>query len=293
MSTSVRLGSSERQSLGWAVEEFLRLRGRPADSRVPGPADPASPAQMVQLRAIHYPDGRVAYPELGLICAAGETLAQALARKKRQFVAELFRRAMVPVACREWDFDTFPVEGGKAVAFRMALAYAQASPQGPVRGAAWRENLLLVGATGTGKTGLAICILKARLEQGLPSLFVSVPDLLDKIRATFDGRGNYDQLMEAVKAVDLLALDDLGAHHATDWAREKLFQIIGHRHDWLLPTVITSDRPLAELQEIVGRRVLARIVEHGQVVQIGGRDLRRPKQELRDQRHVDEGGRRT
>jgi DNA replication protein DnaC len=270
MSAQARSDGLEGQSLGQAVGEFLRLRGRRARLEPHGVqclGDPASPRQVIRLKAVHYPDGRVGYPELGVLCGAGQTLAQALAQRKRELMAELFRRAMVPAAFRAWDFDSFPLEQGKGAAYRLARAYAAANTE---------KNLMLVGATGTGKTGLAICILKARLEQGVPSLFVSVPDLLDRIRATFDGRGNYDQLMEGVKEVDFLALDDLGAHHATDWAREKLFQIIGHRHDWLLPTVITSDRPLAELEAIVGRRVLARIVEHGDVVEIGGRDLRMP-----------------
>jgi len=221
---------------------------------------------MAHLKAVHYPDGRTAYPELGILCAAGEALEEALARKKRGLVAQLFHRAMIPAAFSEWDFQTFPVDRLKQPACDAAQSYAQ-----EVR----RENLLLVGATGTGKTGLAVCILKARLAQGVPSLFVSVPDLLDKIRATFSGHGDYTQLMETVKTIDLLVLDDLGAHYATRWAGEKLFQILAYRHDWLLPTVITSDRPLSELETTVGRRTLARIVEHGQVVQVGGRDLRR------------------
>jgi DNA replication protein DnaC len=218
------------------------------------------------VRGIHYPDGRTAYPELGILCAAGESLKQAIDRKKREMVAELFRQAVIPAALSGWDFDSFPVDGAKQAAYDAARAYAQ-----EIR----RDNLLLIGATGTGKTGLAVCILKVRLEQAVPSLFVSVPDLLDKIRCTFSGHGDYADLMEAIKAIDFLVLDDLGAHYATPWASEKLFQVLGHRHDWQLPTVITSDRPLSELEAVIGRRTLARIIEHGQAREVLGRDLRR------------------
>jgi len=207
----------------------------------------------------------VAYPELGILCAAGETLPDALARKRRHLVAELFHQALIPAAFGEWTFDTFPVDGAKRLAYDAARAHAQQVS---------RQNLLLIGATGTGKTGLAVCILKARLEQGVPSLFVSVPDLLDKIRATFSGHGDYTQLVETVKTIDLLVLDDLGAHYTTRWATEKLFQILGYRHDWLLPTVITCDRSLSGLEGAIGPRTLVRIVEHGQVVEVAGRDLR-------------------
>jgi DNA replication protein DnaC len=253
------------RTLGQAVEEFRRLhRGHGRPSIAGAKLSPSSP--LLQLKAIHYPDGRVAYPELGILCAAGEPLLDALARRKRQLVAQLFQHAMVPAAFSEWDFDTFPVEQAKQRAYETARAYAQEHQP---------ENLLLIGPPGTGKTGLAVCILRARLDQGTPSLFVSVPDLLDKIRATFSGHGDYTQLMETVKTIDLLVLDDLGAHYATGWAREKLFQILGYRHDWLLPSVITSDQPLAQLESTLGRRTLARIVEHGRVVQVAGRDLRR------------------
>jgi len=270
---------SEKRDVARAMEEFLRLSGRRL-SAVGRPSGTVS-----HLRAIRYPDGRTAYPELGILCAAQETLPQALARRKRQLVAKLFHQAMIPPAFLEWTFDSFPLEGGKRPAYDIARDYARRARPG---------NLLLVGPAGTGKTGLAVCILKARLQQGVPSLFASVPDLLDRIRATFDpparlsppsgwrsgAWGGYAQLMGMVKAVDFLVLDDLGAHHATAWAREKLFQILGYRHDWLLPTVITSDRPLAELELIVGRRTLARIVEHGRVVQIGGSDLRRRAEDV-------------
>jgi len=248
------------------VEEFVRLHRPDGEAPIMEIGDSSPPGQSFHLRAVHYPDGRVAYPELGILCAAGETLGDALARKKRQLVARLFHRALIPAAFSDWDFDSFPVDRLKRPACEAARSYAQDVQ---------RENLLLIGAPGTGKTGLAICVLKARLEQGVPSLFVSVPDLLDKIRATFSGHGDYTQLMETVKAIDLLVLDDLGAHYATEWAREKLFQILAYRHDWLLPSVITSDQPLAQLESTLGRRTLARIVEHGQVVQVGGRDLRR------------------
>jgi DNA replication protein DnaC len=254
------------RTLAQAVDDWLRLTRTGRTPTTATGASSSSPESVPTVKGIHYPDGRVAYPELGIVCAAGESLQQALDRNKRQLVAELFHRAVIPAVFSEWDFDSFPGDPRKRPALAAARSYAEEVQ---------RENLLLIGATGTGKTGLAICILKARLEQAVPSLFVSVPDLLDKIRATFSGHGDYTQLMEAVKAIDLLVLDDLGAHYATRWASEKLFQVLGYRHDWQLPTVITSDRPLSELEAAIGRRTLARIMEHGQALEVPGRDLRR------------------
>ena len=44
-----------------------------------------------------------------------------------------------------------------------------------------------------------------------------------------------------MKNVDLLMLDDYGAQHDTDWATEKLFQLLNHRYNGSLATVITSN----------------------------------------------------
>jgi hypothetical protein len=177
------------------------------------------------VKGLHYPDGRVAYPELGIVCAAGERLREAVDPNKCQLVGEVFHQAVTPAVFSEWDFDSFPLDSAKQRAYDAARSYFQEIQ---------RDNLLLIGATGTGKTRLAVCILKARPERALPSLFVSASALLDKIRATFSGHGDHTQLMETVKAVDFLVLDDLGALCATRWAGEKLFQALAYRHDRLL-----------------------------------------------------------
>ena len=51
----------------------------------------------------------------------------------------------------------------------------------------------------------------------------------------------YDELFERVKSTEVLILDDLGAQTTTPWAEEKLYQLLVHRHNARLPTVITMD----------------------------------------------------
>jgi len=101
--------------------------------------------------------------------------------------------------------------------------------------------LVFMGPSGCGKTHLAAAIANQCLQQGYPVFFISVPDLLDHLRSTFSPSSDisYDELFEQVQGAPLLILDDFGTQSSTPWAQEKLFQIINHRFNTQLPTVIT------------------------------------------------------
>ena len=109
--------------------------------------------------------------------------------------------------------------------------------------------LLLTGPYGCGKTHLAAAIGNYQASMGFPPLMVSVPDLLDHLRAAFSPNStiSLDRRFEEVRTSRLLILDDLGTQSATPWAKEKLYQLFNYRYNAELPMVITTSSKTEEL----------------------------------------------
>lgn len=129
--------------------------------------------------------------------------------------------------------------------FAQALETAQQFAEHP---SGW---LVLTGPSGSGKTHLAAAIVNRCLERGQEALYISIPDLLDRMRSAFApwSEAPYDSLFEQVCTVPVLVLDDLGAHAATPWAEEKLFQLLNIRWRQELPTVVVLGIPLEQVDE--------------------------------------------
>jgi len=109
--------------------------------------------------------------------------------------------------------------------------------------------LILKGGYGCGKTHLAAAIANHCVERGQPVLFITVPDLLDHLRASFGPSGStpYGARFEEIRTAPILILDDLGTEAPTSWAQEKLFQIFNYRYNAQLPTVVTTNHDLEEI----------------------------------------------
>lgn len=151
-----------------------------------------------------------------------------------------------------WTFESFDSSiPGTETAYTVAREYAE-DPYN------W---LMLVGPYGCGKTHLAAAIANyARQQLDMRPIFTVVPDLLDYLRSTFSPNADatYETRFEAIRAADLLILDDLGTENTTPWAREKLFQVVNHRYMERLPTVITTNVKLEKIEGRICSRLLDR-----------------------------------
>jgi DNA replication protein DnaC len=108
-----------------------------------------------------------------------------------------------------------------------------------------------------------------------------VPDLLDHLRGAFNPQSEvtYDDLFEQLRSTALLVLDDLGAQSSTPWAQEKLFQLLNHRYNAQLPTVITTNQRLEDLEPRLRSRLMdANLVNHFAIIAPDFRSGKNPTQ---------------
>ncbi len=172
-------------------------------------------------------------------------------------------------------FDTFQPRGRIGLgplqaasleqAYNLARQFAE-NPKG------W---LLLSGGYGCGKTHLAAAIANEVVARGKATLFLTVPDLLDFLRFAYGNQEEtFEQRFEEIRQVPLLVLDDFGTQSATPWAQEKLFQILNFRYINRLPTVLTTNLLLNEIEPRLRSRLQdPELVTH---VHIQAPDYRRP-----------------
>lgn len=137
--------------------------------------------------------------------------------------------------------------------------------------------LVLRGGYGSGKTHLAAAIANAQIEAGKSVLFMTVPDLLDYLKASY-GPGstesdNFSTRFEQIQNISLLILDDMGTESPTPWAMEKLYQILNQRYMAQLPTVISTNQDVEQFDP----RIQSRLADMGlsQIITITAPDYRR------------------
>ena len=178
-----------------------------------------------------------------------------------------------PSMLKRMTFKTFNIKGNNPSANqRISLEEAYRASQNFAHDPhGW---LTLFGQTGAGKTHLAVSVAAEQINKGNEIFFAFVPELLDYLRLTFspDTPITYDRLFEEVKNTPLLILDDLGQEKSSSWANEKLYQIIVHRHNARLPTVVTSMVDFTREPTPIGSRVQDPWV--GQLIRLDTPDYR-------------------
>jgi DNA replication protein DnaC len=201
---------------------------------------------------------------------------------RRSKVADLVRDRLFAMShldeLKDLTFESFKPRGRKGLgemqtrSIEMAFNHAQHYAQ-DLKG--W---LLLQGGYGCGKTHLAAAVANYVVGMGVPTLFLTVPDLLDALRFAYGSEDTtFEERFDQIRSARLLVLDDFGTQNATGWAQEKLFQIMNYRYINKLSTVVTTNLTLDEIEA----RIRSRLSDPELVssVKMSAPDYRRPMED--------------
>lgn len=131
-----------------------------------------------------------------------------------------------------------------------------------------KNGLIFTGRPGCGKSHLAAAVLKRLIKDGHDGRYANVPTVFDSIRASFNAEGDREDIAADLMRAEVLVLDDLGTEHITDWVTEQLYLIINSRYNDMLATIITTNLTTTQLEQRYDARIMSRICEMCQLVEI-------------------------
>jgi len=143
-----------------------------------------------------------------------------------------------------------------------------------------KENLLITGPTGVGKSYLASALGHQACLQGYKTLYFNTQKLFPQLKI-FKADGSYLKQISRIERHDLLILDDFGLQPLDSDTRMMLLEIIEDRHG-IKTTIISSQLPVNKWYEIIGDSTVAdaildRLVNASHRIELKGESLRKMK----------------
>ncbi len=177
------------------------------------------------------------------------------------------------------NFDNFNPQGRVGIPIHQVRSLELAYNHARQYAESLNGWLLIQGKYGCGKTHLAASIANFAVDMGVPTLFITVPDMLDSLRFGYQNSAMpFEEQFDEIRRIALLVLDDFGTQNATPWAQEKLFQIINYRYINQLPLVVTTNLPIDQIEERISSRLLDPMLVTQ--VKIEAPDYRRPLDDM-------------
>lgn len=171
----------------------------------------------------------------------------------------------------ECTFETFQFRPGTEKMSKNARAYVDHFDNMD------SEGLLIWGVPGNGKSHVAAAIAHAIKAREKTVVFQTVPELLERIRSTFNSKqkSTEKEIMDALLHCDLLILDDIGSEKISDWVLDVMFRIVDGRYRQKRPIIYTTNLNPKELENQLNKRIYDRMVETSIIIENEGTSYRR------------------
>jgi len=149
-----------------------------------------------------------------------------------------------------------------------------------------KENVLITGSTGLGKSFIASAIGNQACTFGYKVLYANTSKLFSKLKMA-KADGSYIREIAKIERLDLLILDDFGLQAMDNQSRAILMEIVEDRHG-SKSMIVTSQLPVAQWHDVIGEQTVAdaildRIVHDAHLLELTGESLRkRQKQKINE-----------
>ncbi len=199
-------------------------------------------------------------------------LRQEFHAQQTRFLGYRIKRAKIP---EHWALETFPFDRQPGV---QRAAIEQLAHLDFVSRA---SNIVFIGPTGTGKTGLATGLLLKALEEGYRGLFIRAQDLFDEMYRSLADRSSRKLLNQLIR-MDLLVIDEMGYLNLKAEQTNIFFKLMEERYA-RKATIITTNLEYEEWYGFLGQKdlvgaLLDRLRHHCHTVHIDGPSLRTPSE---------------
>ena len=181
------------------------------------------------------------------------------------------KRAKLP---EEWTLESFPFKKQPGVSQRQIRTLAELDfiPKA--------ENIVFIGPTAVGKSGLASGLLLKAMQNGHRGMFVSAQDLFDEMYASLADRSTR-RLLNRLARIDVLLIDEMGYLNLKPEQTNTFFKLMHERYR-CRPTIITTNLEYAEWHDFFGNAklvdaLLSRLRHHCHTIKIDGPPLREPQ----------------
>lgn len=191
--------------------------------------------------------------------------------KQEQALEWRIKRACLPEL---WTLESFPYKLQPGVNRRQIRTLAELDfiPKA--------QNIVFIGPTGVGKTGLASGLLLKALQNGFRGQFVRAQDLFDDMYASLADRSSR-KLINRLARLDLLVIDEMGYLNLKPEQTNIFFKLMEERYN-RHANIITTNLDYDEWHQFLGNRpmveaLLSRLRHHCQTIRIDGPSLREPQ----------------